>query len=240
MYEEGKKLDINWGSLLIKLAIFALIILVACFIFFKIINNKGSNKANKTLAVDSETFNKNIYTMKDAAFEYFTKSRLPEKAGSTETLTLKDMISEKLIIDFTNEGKSCDLNKSFIQATRTLNDNYALRVDLTCGKRSDYIVATIEKEEICQNNTCSKPVKEEEKKEEVITPPTTNKKEDTTSSSNQSSSSSSSSSSSASSSSSSSSSSSKKQTVTTTTTTTITYKVKCINGCCCCCYNCNK
>mgnify|MGYP006864627711 FL=1 len=39
MYEEGKKrLNINWGSLIIKLLILALVIFLACFIFSKIFN----------------------------------------------------------------------------------------------------------------------------------------------------------------------------------------------------------
>lgn len=243
MYEEGKKIDINWSSLLIKLAIFAFILLIAGFIFFKIVNSKNTTNNKTKLAMDSDAFTTNINNMKSVAFEYFTKSRLPEKTGSTEKLTLKEMIDEKLIIDFTNNGEYCNLEDSYIQATRTLNDNYALRIDLTCGKKSDYIVSTIEKEEICKNNTC--PEEEVEiPKEEVVIPEV---KEDTTTNNSSSSNSSTStyysqesSSSNSNSSSSSNSNSNKKQTVTTTTTTTITYKIKCINGCCCCCNTCEK
>lgn len=232
MYEDGKKLDINWGSMIIKLIIFALILFIACFIFFKITNSdKGGSK--NTLAIDNDKFTNNLYKMKETALEYFTKSRLPEKAGSMEKLTLKEMIDEKLIIDFTENGKNCSLEDSYIQATRTLNDNYAIKVSLTCGKKSDYIVSTIEKEEICKNNTCkSEEVKEEEvKKEEVITPPSI--EESNSSSSNSSSSSSSSSNSSSNSNKTNSSEKKQKVTTTTITTTTITYRIRCINNCHC-------
>ena len=93
--------------------------------------------------------------MKNVAFEYYTKSKLPEKVGSTEKLTLGEMLDKKLLIDFTDNGKVCSLDNSYIQATRTLEDNYALKVNLECGKKSDYILANIEKEKICVNNSCN-------------------------------------------------------------------------------------
>ena len=142
MYEEGKKhLDINWGSLIIKLLIFALVIFLACWIFSKIANSKKTNTKNNGVAQTTTTtknpeddFETNLDKMKSVAYEYFTKSRLPEKVGSTEKLTLEEMLDKKLLLDFTDNGKSCDLKDSYIQATRTLEDNYALRINLTCGK----------------------------------------------------------------------------------------------------------
>lgn len=163
MYEEGKKrLNINWGSLIIKLLILALVIFLACFIFSKITNHKKNNtnntvanNNNNTTTNTTNDFTTNITTMKNVAFEYFTKSKLPEKVGSTEKLTLGEMLDKKLLIDFTDNGKVCSLDNSYIQATRTLEDNYALKVNLECGKKSDYILANIEKEKICVNNSCN-------------------------------------------------------------------------------------
>ena len=57
----------------------------------------------------------NINTMKDAAFEYFTVSKLPENIGGTAELTLGQMVNQKLLIDFTNDGDICDLDESYIE-----------------------------------------------------------------------------------------------------------------------------
>ena len=82
MYEEGNKnLSLNWGSLLIKLVILAVIVFLAGLIFTKV---TGKNSSSNTLASSNSDYITNISTMKTAAFEYFTKSKLPEKVGGTE------------------------------------------------------------------------------------------------------------------------------------------------------------
>lgn len=154
MYEDGKKsLSLNWGSLAIKLVILAVIVFIAGWIFVKVTGN-SSTKSSNTLADSNSEYINNINTMKTAAFEYFTKSKLPEKVGTTEKVTLAQMINQKLLIDFTNDGKTCDNNSSYIQTTKTADGNYALKVSLTCGKQSDFIVTTIEKTS-CDNGTCT-------------------------------------------------------------------------------------
>ncbi len=146
MYEDGKKsLSLNWGSLAIKLVILAVIVFIAGWIFVKVTGN-SSTKSSNTLADSNSEYINNINTMKTAAFEYFTKSKLPEKVGTTEKVTLAQMINQKLLIDFTNDGKTCDNNSTYIQTTKTADGDDALKVSLTCGKQSDFIVTTIEKD----------------------------------------------------------------------------------------------
>lgn len=236
MYEEGKKrLDINWGSLIIKLLIVAIVIFVACFIFSKITSNKKNsndkvvdNKKTSEVTKVEFDFDKSINSMKEVALEYFIKVKLPEKAGSSEKLTLGEMIDKKLITDFSDNGKICDKDNSYIEATRTMMDNYALKINLSCGKKEDYILSNIEKDKICVNNTCNNNNNSDNK--EIAS----NEK-------NNSSSNGSSSSSSSNGSNKNNSTGSKKKSTTTTTTTTVTVKIKCINGCCgCCTSNCKK
>lgn len=155
MYEDGnKRLSLNWGSLAIKLVILAAIVFIAGWIFVKVTGN-GSTKSSNTLASNNSEYINNINTMKTAAFEYFTKSKLPEKVGATEKVTLAQMINQKLLIDFTNDGKTCDTNSSYIQTTKTADGNYALKVSLTCGEQSDFIVTTIEDTTCDSNGTCT-------------------------------------------------------------------------------------
>ena len=153
MYEEGnRKLSFNWASLAIKLAILAVIVFIVCLIFTKVTN--GGNSSSKTLAMGNTEYITNITAMKDAAFEYFTPSKLPEDVGGTEKLTLSQMLNQKLLIDFTEDGDVCDINSSYVQTTKTADGNYALKISLDCGEKSDFIVTTIE-DNTCINGSCT-------------------------------------------------------------------------------------
>lgn len=150
MYEEGnRKLSINWLSLIVKLVVLAVVIFLLCWIFTR---NKFNN--NSTLAkADSEYIN-NINAMKSAALSYYTESNLPSKIGESKKLTLGKMVDQKLLIDFTNNGDKCNLDSSYIQATKTADGDYALKVNLECGNQKDFIVSNIEKV-VCTTADCN-------------------------------------------------------------------------------------
>ena len=115
-------------------------------------------------------FNDNIQTMKDAAENYFTKERMPEKEGDTSKLTLKQMMDQKLVLPFLDKnGKECDLNKSYVEVTKKKNE-YELKVYLKCGSESDYIVEPIGCYNFCPDNSCVKDVKTDEDGKVTITP----------------------------------------------------------------------
>ena len=83
MYEEGnRKINFNWGSLAIKLGIIAVIVFIICLIITKVSNKDGSGKT--LFAMGDTEYITNITSMKDAAFEYFTPSKLPENIGETQ------------------------------------------------------------------------------------------------------------------------------------------------------------
>ena len=207
MYEEGnKKLSLNWSSLIIKLIILAVAVFIVCLIITKLISNK--NETSNSLAMTNETYINQINAMKEAGFEYFTLSNLPEKIGGTKQLTLGEMIDQKLLIDFTDNGKTCNLDSSYIKATKTADGNYALKVNLDCNEKSDFIVTTIEEDPCISNGNCNT-------NDDVII----DDNSDNSSSSNNNSSSSNNSSSNSSSSSSSSSSNTSSGTTSTTTST---------------------
>ena len=64
-------------------------------------------------------FAENINTMKEAAISYYTTDRLPKKVGESKELTLKEMINEKLIIEFKDsKNKSCDMTESYVKITK--------------------------------------------------------------------------------------------------------------------------
>lgn len=150
MYEEHNRKIFSSSIILLilKLLLLGIFIFILCWLF---ISNRGEKKSNK---VDS-VFVTNINTMKDAAFEYFTTDNLPNTIGEAKKITLKQMLDDKLILDFTNNGKDCSLDESYIEATKTSDSKYALKVNLSCKKATDFIVTSLEKEEIncptCQN-----------------------------------------------------------------------------------------
>ena len=91
-----------------------------------------------------KVFNDNIQTMKNAARNYYTVDRLPDTIGETKSMSLKQLIDNKIILEFSDkDGKACDTANSYVQVTKTLDSEYALKVQLTCGDESDYIIDTI-------------------------------------------------------------------------------------------------
>ena len=111
----------------------------------------------------SSIFNDNIQTMKDAAEDYYTTERMPSKVGKSSKMTLQEMIDKKLIIPFVDkDGNACNTKKSYVKVTK-LDNEYELKVSLTCGKETDYIVEKIGCYNFCPTGTCNE-VKEEPKK----------------------------------------------------------------------------
>lgn len=229
MYEDGsKKINFNWGSLAIKLAILAVIIFIICFIITKLTGNKSNSTS--TLAISNNDYITNITSMKDAAFEYFTPSKLPENIGGTERLTLSEMLNQKLLIDFTNDGDTCDIDSSYIQATKTADGNYALKISLDCGDKSDFIITTIEEQSCVIDGNCNETtntdvvINDDEKTNDTNTNNNDNNNSNSSNNSNTNSGSSSTTTTG--------SSSNTSNKVTTTVKTTVNIKISCsINGC---------
>jgi hypothetical protein len=148
MYEEtDKKMSINWPSLILKLVL----IVLAVILIIWVVKTLGGKTSSGTTVASSE-YTTNINNMKAAGFEYFTGDNLPSKVGDTKKLTLEELINQKLVVDFTNNGKTCDVNKSFVQATKTSDNNFALKVALSCDEKDDYLVTTIDQSTLAACN----------------------------------------------------------------------------------------
>ena len=177
MYEEKprKTIVIDWKSLLIKLAILFAVVFIIIWIVS--LFNKDEKESN---------FGVNIQSMREAADDYFTGSRLPSGVNEKEVLTLGEMFDKKLLVEFQDEeGNSCDIENSYAEVTKIDEENYRLEIRLICNNDSDTIINTIhrpisddekviddEKEEIKEEE---KPVKDEEEDTDKTTNSTTNK-----------------------------------------------------------------
>ncbi len=131
---EERRYGINWVDLIIKVILLILFVLLICWLF----------PMPKLDTFYDKVFNENIQTMKNAARNYYTVDRLPSAIGETKTMTLKQLIDSKIILEFSDkDGNACDTANSYVQVTKTLDSEYALKVQLTCGDESDYIIDTI-------------------------------------------------------------------------------------------------
>lgn len=108
-------------------------------------------------------FTENISNMTDAAKSYFTTSRLPIKEGETKTLALREMLDNKMLVEFTDsEGKSCDLDKSYVEVKKE-NGEYVFKTNLSCPSQEDYVIEYFGCYDVCSDGSC----KEESKTEEI-------------------------------------------------------------------------
>ncbi len=131
---EERRYGINWVDLIIKVILLILFVLLICWLF----------PMPKLDTFYDKVFNENIQTMKNAARNYYTVDRLPSAIGETKTMSLKQLVDSKIILEFSDkDGNTCDTANSYVQVTKTLDSEYALKVQLTCGDESDYIIDTI-------------------------------------------------------------------------------------------------
>ncbi len=116
-------------------------------------------------------FADNIESMRDAAKGYFTNPRLPQKIGDSVTLTLGEMIDKKLVLSFKDSNnQTCDVNKSYVKITK-MNDEYQMKVQLSCSDYEDYIIVYMGCYSYCDSNIC---IKDETTTSKPSTPTTSN------------------------------------------------------------------
>lgn len=112
-------------------------------------------------------FNDNIQTMKDAAEKWYSTDRMPKEVGETSELTLQDMIDKKLVLPFVDkDGNSCDTNSSYVQVKKTKKE-YVLKVSLTCGNETNYIIEHIGCYNFCKDEKCTQVIQNQTENEPV-------------------------------------------------------------------------
>lgn len=142
-----KEYQISWGKVV---GILALIVIVIAIIFM--VYPKKDTKIKGA----TNTYINNINLMKEAGFEYFRGNNLPDKIGESNKITLDEMVSSNLLLDFKDEkGNVCNKDESYIKVTKSLEDEYSMKVYLSCEENSDYIVTTIMDKECpeCNQNS---------------------------------------------------------------------------------------
>lgn len=153
MYEEGHR-GFVFKNIVLKLLLIFIIVFLIIWLFPT--KNYVESLIDQRIGTGtSQVFNANIETMKNAATSYFSGDRLPSKVGSSKTLTLKEMVDKKLLVEFTDSNnKKCDYKKSYAEVTKNKKD-YSLKVNLTCSDKKAYINSYISLNQ-CTSDVCSK------------------------------------------------------------------------------------
>lgn len=163
MYNEDKK-GFSVRDILIQLLFIILFVFILVWLFptKSGLNNQYDGLNNKLDILTSTLFNTNIKTMKDAAVSYYTTARLPQALKDVKSMTLKQMLDEKLLVEFVDgNGNSCDTSKSYVEVIK-LEDEYQMKINLSCTDKDAYIIVHLGCYDYCSaTGVC-------EKQEEII------------------------------------------------------------------------
>ncbi len=165
MYNE-KNSEFSIRDIVLQLLFVVLFVFILLWLFpTKTDVNKLSDKLMKNKPDSSldilfdRIFNENMFIMKDATKDYFTKERVPKKIGDKVTITLGEMLDKKLLLPFVDkDGKQCDLTRSYVEVTKINNVEYTAKINLDCNDGSDYILVPMGCYDFCETSICEKPV----------------------------------------------------------------------------------
>ena len=125
-----------------------LIILLVIFILMWLfptknyLNNNIKNETNTDLSSEI-LFNQNLLSMKDAAREYYTISRMPSKDGDSKMMTLGEMIEKQMVVSLIgSDGTKCSTEASYVKVTK-VDKEYEMIVSLTCSGVTKTIKTTV-------------------------------------------------------------------------------------------------
>lgn len=153
MYDERERFSIKDVVLQVILVVLFVFLLLWLFPTKSYVDNKIDSKLEPFY---NQIFTTNINNMKEAAISYFTTPRLPKNIGDKEKLTLSEMLDKKLLVPFLDsKNKKCDLTDSYVEITK-MDDEYILKVNLSCSDNSDYILVHLGCYNYCQSGLCEK------------------------------------------------------------------------------------
>ena len=170
--EEYEKRGYPIRNFLIKFLLVVIFVLLLVWLLSKFVVprlNSGTSTTNNTSckgsttcevlgldALTSQIFADNLERMKDAAITYYTADRLPTEVGSSDQMSLSDMIGKKLIVPLIDKNnKAVDVDKSYVKITK-MNDEYLLKVNIKDSEKEDYILVHLGCYSYCDSYICQK------------------------------------------------------------------------------------
>ena len=168
--EEYDKRPFPFRDFLLK---FIIIVIFALFLIW-LIPKFTSPKTKATETTSSKIFQKNLATMKQASIDYYSKKANLPVDGNKEVITLRQMISKKMLSAFTDDkGKACNVDKSYSEIYSE-NGEYVLKVKLKCSDEEDYVLTKVGSYSDCSTEVCEKDLNktDENVKDSTSTPST--------------------------------------------------------------------
>ena len=154
MYSNEKK-GFSILDIIVKMILFGLFIFILVWLFNKKVPNMTPFYSN--------VFRENIKYMQEAAESYFTDDKMPQEVGGEVKMTLSEMLEKKLLLPFVDkDGKSCDLNNSYVTITKQPDESWILKTNLECGSEKDYTIKVLGCHNYCKDNNCNKVCKIEQ------------------------------------------------------------------------------
>jgi len=139
-----------WRDIVIKV----LLILLFIFLLIWLVPWPKQVEQGNLEPLYNQIFLDNIERMHNAAKNYYTVERLPKKVGDKVTMTLREMLNKKLLVEFTDsEGNVCDKDKSYVEVTK-YDTEYALVTYLSCNKKQDQMIEYLGCKNLCPLNEC--------------------------------------------------------------------------------------
>ena len=112
-----------------------------------------------------KVFSQNVSTMTNAAKAYYNTTRLPQEEGETKKLTLRDMLNNKMIIEFTDsDGKTCNPDASYVEVTKQ-GKEYVFKTNLSCSSQSYYVIEYFGCYNVCEDGKCETKIEDNGKKD---------------------------------------------------------------------------
>ena len=154
MYEDNER-RINWLSILRRIIVI-LIILVVIFGIITLVTKCSKKEDNRGKTIEpTVNLKSQITDIQKATIDYLTVETLPTNLNQTKTVKLKYLINKNLIGNVKDSnGNICDTDASYSEITR-LENNYAMKTTLVCGKNTDYSVVYIGCFDNCKNGICT-------------------------------------------------------------------------------------
>lgn len=150
--EEYDKRPFPFRDFLLKFIIIVIFALFLIWLIPKFISPKTSKQENSS----SKVFQKNLTAMKKASINYYSKKANLPTDNNKEVITLRQMISKKMLTPFTDKnGKACDVTKSYSEITSD-NGEYILKVKLKCSNEEDYVLTKLGSYSYCTTEVCEK------------------------------------------------------------------------------------
>lgn len=152
MYEENEN-KIDWGSIIKKVSIVVVSILILLG-FISLVTKYAKKPETDKPKEEKVDLTDQLNELEAATLKYLTKENLPVELNSSKTIRLKILVNKELLQGITDsQNNKCDINESYSEVTR-LENNYAVKMSLTCGKNKDYRIIYVGCFENCNGGVC--------------------------------------------------------------------------------------